>query len=629
MVFDMDNDRLLKEAQLLASNFSFFMVGGKLDHLYGYVYESPDGKNKYALEISYDESFPENPPDFQFKQEIPNLSGEIQLVSLDNWTSESHVLDVVKELNIIVKNAVEGRKEEKPQKMMEIPKSIPQQEPKKEQVEQLNKKQIEDNKDIEKNLNEEQIEQNNQTAVPLTESTTDTEQQEEEYITPNLDEYPPESYENLDAYSESGEYPEWKTEDFERTNLEQMKSSTEDSVTQSTKDESENKISEAPTISQTPELPIEEDLLISTEAALIQQEYAMDYIENEIGEVEIYLTITIEQTFIIKINFANYPKKPNVELQEGLKKLIGDINNALDILKNWDEQKPPHVVEIVRELEGKLWFLTDLETEVKMITGEYKTEMIDGIISNLRVSLLTYGFKEFQVELDISKYPSQPDIKYSSELENLIKIPVENLTAYKNWKRKESHAVEILREISWLVDKNSRVNFELALLRGGIKEVNYEASTNKIKTKLAGQMKTKDLSFDFEVTLPEDYPMSSPKIELKSELEGQEDIKDKLSKQVTTFTSSWHPFNYLIDLFNEISKAIFEVSVISCVICHKIECPTCSKKIASTEHDEQCETTCPSCERKYHKHCWDQTILSFGKCGFCLRPPPANLRPHI
>ena len=42
---------------------------------------------------------------------------------------------------------------------------------------------------------------------------------------------------------------------------------------------------------------------------------------------------------------------------------------------------------------------------------------------------------------------------------------------------------------------------------------------------------------------------------------------------------------------------------------------------------EKSKCMCPSCERLYHKHCWDQTILSFGKCGFCLRPPPPHLRP--
>ncbi|MCP4762955.1 MAG: hypothetical protein GY870_14345, partial [archaeon] len=368
---------------------------------------------------------------------------------------------------------------------------------------------------------------------------------------------------------------------------------------------------------------------VTTESALIQQEYAMDYIDNFVGKVEIYLTITIEQTFIIKIDFSEFPKRPIIELPEGLSSLFGDINSALDVLRKWNEKKPSHVVEIIRELEGKLWFLSDIDGESKRIAGEYKTELIGGIISNLKVTLLTYGFKEYQVEIDISKYPDPPTIIYSSELDDLIKSPVENLNSFKKWKRKESHAVELLEEISWLVDKNSRINFELALMKGGMKDVSYNESLNIISAVLKGEMKTKDLTFKFEVKLSNDYPVSAPIIKLKSELESMEDIKEKLTTQINTFTSSWHQFNYLIDLFNQISKAIFEVSVISCVICHQIECLACKKKISAPDTNDQCQVICPHCERLYHKCCWDQTILSFKKCGFCLRPPPPNMMPNI
>jgi len=43
---------------------------------------------------------------------------------------------------------------------------------------------------------------------------------------------------------------------------------------------------------------------------------------------------------------------------------------------------------------------------------------------------------------------------------------------------------------------------------------------------------------------------------------------------------------------------------------------TIGKKIAG---DDSCHSECPHCNRAYHRHCWEQTIQSFGKCGFCLR----------
>ena len=125
-----------------------------------------------------------------------------------------------------------------------------------------------------------------------------------------------------------------------------------------------------------------------------------------------------------------------------------------------------------------------------------------------------------------------------------------------------------------------------------------------------------------------EYPMKIPEIKVLNEfeLETHEKIKTDLQASFSDFFNEWTPFSYLIDLFNLISKKIFEVSVLSCVICHKIECPTCQIKIAGPEK-ESCHVDCPHCERSYHKHCWEQTIKSFGKCGFCLKVPPPNMIP--
>jgi len=135
---------------------------------------------------------------------------------------------------------------------------------------------------------------------------------------------------------------------------------------------------------------------------------------------------------------------------------------------------------------------------------------------------------------------------------------------------------------------------------------------------MRGKMKTEDLTFKFQINLPIDYPMKLPEVKVinEFELEAHEKIKNDLHASFDDFFKEWTPFSYLVDLFNLISKKIFEVSVVSCVICHKIECPSCTKKIAG---DDSCHTECPHCNRAYHKHCWEQTIKSFGKCGFCLR----------
>ena len=56
----MDKQRILREAQIISSQFSFWMVSGNIAHLYGYAYETPE--QKYIVEVKFDEEFPNAPP---------------------------------------------------------------------------------------------------------------------------------------------------------------------------------------------------------------------------------------------------------------------------------------------------------------------------------------------------------------------------------------------------------------------------------------------------------------------------------------------------------------------------------------------------------------------------------------
>ncbi|MFW9781882.1 MAG: hypothetical protein ACFFFB_06320, partial [Candidatus Heimdallarchaeota archaeon] len=379
------------------------------------------------------------------------------------------------------------------------------------------------------------------------------------------------------------------------------------------------------------EIILDEDetqIEVSTELGLIQQEYAYDQKGQSQGVISVYLTVTLAKTFLIDINLQNYPERPILGVPNEIQKLLGDPYHFLKTLKAWNTKKPSHVVEVIRELETKLYFLKDIELESKKILGEYQSEMDPNDLTKLKIYLVTYGFKEYMLDFDISSYPKAPKITLSSELQDLIKSSIQELNAYKNWVEGESESVGIIREIAWLVDKNSRLNFEIELLKEHYKNIEYNAVTNTLKVDMKGKMKTQDMTFQFQIDLPIDYPMKVPTVKVLNEfdLEAHEKIKNDLQNSFKDFFDDWTPFSYLVDLFNSVSKKIFEVSVVSCVICHKIECATCSLKIAGSDGDT-CHTDCPYCERSYHKHCWEQTIKSFGKCGFCLKTPPPDLMP--
>ncbi len=426
----------------------------------------------------------------------------------------------------------------------------------------------------------------------------------EEYITPDLNAFPPDF--EIDGFT---------LPTFSNNKQNEMNLSVNDNVMFNEDSKTESQPSYQEKSFEEPEFI---SVATNTELELIQQEYAYDQRDQNGGSINVYITITLIKTFIIPIDFTRYPERPIISFPEEVINMLGDPYKTLDILRRWSSKKPPHIIDIFHELERKLYFIKDIEVETKKISGEYQCERVSESITKLKVHLLTYGFKDYIMGIDLENYPKPPKISLTHELQQIINIPFTELKSYKSWREKETEPVEIVREISWLVDKNSRINFEIDLLKDHYKDIKYDQLTAIINVDMKGKMKTQDLTFKFQISLPIEYPMKMPDIEVLNEfeLETHEKIKNDLHASFNDFFKEWTPFSYLIDLFNLISKKIFEVSVVSCVICHKIECPSCTKKIAG---DDDCHAECPHCNRAYHNHCWEQTIKSFGKCGFCLR----------
>nr|MDO8118718.1 hypothetical protein [Candidatus Sigynarchaeota archaeon] len=367
------------------------------------------------------------------------------------------------------------------------------------------------------------------------------------------------------------------------------------------------------------------DAMLQEQVEAIMMEYSVDRVKT--GQASVYIPISIENSFVILVNFLDYPAKPHFQVDAIIKELIGDPDIALDTLRNWNAGSSM-VVDAIRELEGKLWALHDIEAKLKAIFGEFETNYLPESRTTVRVTILTYGFQEYHVTIDLKGYPAKPAVQYSQNLASLIRASPDTLKVIQNWDNSDKEPVAIVREINWLIDKESRMSFEIDLLRSNLKDVQYDPISKTVVATLKGTMKTEEESFQFKINLPENYPMVAPGVKLMSELD-DEDMQKKMQTGLQSILGKWFPSSsYLIDVFNAISKAIFEVSVISCILCHKLDCPTCGSKMDTLDAMEaSCKVVCPYCERTYHAHCWDQTIATFGKCGFCLRPPPPELMP--
>jgi len=379
------------------------------------------------------------------------------------------------------------------------------------------------------------------------------------------------------------------------------------------------------------------DSMLANELTFLMNEFQVEMVEGSISRVRIYITASVELNFIIGIDFTLYPKKPLLTVQEELKQVLDP--ETLSSIKDWKEDGSSHIVDIVRQLEGELVSASKKKLQARLIIGEFKANEVNN--DQITVDIVTFGLREYRLDVFLDTLPKPPRLELSDELKIIIP-DINQLNSVKTWDFSIMSINDILREVQWEVDKKARIKFEIDLLYS-LQKVEYKELERKIEIEMKGQMKTADITFKFEVQLPEDYPQSKPIIKLLSEV--QDDKVAQQMEEAMKMLDSWTSFTYLVDLFDKISKSILKASIASCIICHKMECPVCSKPMVQVESDAEppapapaegaaptqppaegagvCVAECPHCNKSYHQHCWEQNIQAIKKCAFCMRDPGA------
>ncbi|TFG13959.1 MAG: hypothetical protein EU535_04140 [Promethearchaeota archaeon] len=118
------------------------------------------------------------------------------------------------------------------------------------------------------------------------------------------------------------------------------------------------------------------DEVLWTEAKLIKKEYATDYADGLIFRLHTYIKISSTQWYRIYIDFSDYPSKPVIILDDTLKReLEKPLDELLYFYKNWDKTRPPHIIEIIKELEQILLYYNS-EGKLSTITEFLKVPEI-------------------------------------------------------------------------------------------------------------------------------------------------------------------------------------------------------------------------------------------------------------
>jgi ubiquitin-protein ligase len=380
---------------------------------------------------------------------------------------------------------------------------------------------------------------------------------------------------------------------------------------------------------KTSSLSPSEDLFENEEAISqyldLSNSFSVELIEDEVYNIIVHLSSLdggIYNIYPVTINFKNYPEKPSMTFTDELLVRIRGLDEIVLKLKFWDALNPLNIVDILKEVETKLMEDSLIENEIEMLKREFATRRISR--NKIKVTLTSFGQKNFDVVLSLKNYPLPPTIYLPEELKS---IEIGDLEGIKKWpERPQKRFMDVLRSLSSAINNLYRLEFEEFLLRTVANEFQfidggYQLRISVSITKDENLMDSRPVlgQLFIKIMVPDNYPLSPPKIEIDSD---SEDLKRDARVFLTYMLRSWSPSMFLVDAVNRLSLSLSNTSLYKCLICGERECPECGLPLLTEpvkDIQNICEIPCIHCKRPYHVHCltnaMDEGMI---KCGFCL-----------
>ncbi len=133
---------------------------------------------------------------------------------------------------------------------------------------------------------------------------------------------------------------------------------------------------------------------LEEELNLVKSIYNVKIVEGKKYHIRIFYQLESDLNFEIEINYKDYPRKPGIKFHHGLGKIIRSPQ-ALDVIRNWNASNPPHIIQIVQEIEQKFTATHGIEDSEKLITIKNLT------IINEKNQMLTQNLSFIAIKGDI------------------------------------------------------------------------------------------------------------------------------------------------------------------------------------------------------------------------------------
>jgi hypothetical protein len=150
---------------------------------------------------------------------------------------------------------------------------------------------------------------------------------------------------------------------------------------------------------------IDKEIQIAGEAKDLMYYFQTDF-EDSISKVKVYLSITLEDHFIVGIDFTDYPECPKLEIPPKVLQLFKNSSEgfyaSLSSYSNWDTENPGRIYELATEIETVLInvYSADIDSILKK-SVEYVSQAKDELEKLIKYLTVAANNKNYERAIEL------------------------------------------------------------------------------------------------------------------------------------------------------------------------------------------------------------------------------------
>ncbi len=306
--------------------------------------------------------------------------------------------------------------------------------------------------------------------------------------------------------------------------------------------------------------------------------------------IKVYMFASNDLNFELDIDLSPIAqgKKPKIGFEKQIKDILGNINNSLQTMANWNDES--EIVNALYELEDALMSASTAKftvmDEIYVLVGNYGPRAtFEGKVAKVKIADLRKT--EYLITIDCTEYPKLK-VTFPDKLSEKIGEP-EELRFVEKW---AGHLFELIAELEYRLDLFERINFESSVISKFSEFVNKESfSFNPATGYISGDLENGNERIEIDLDYMNGYPDVMPRAILNVKPDNPAK-QSKITQILEDASEKWAVNQIFVLVLDKIIQAVWGKHLIRDLKQNKpiggelYKCPECGAEFLKSSKDK-------------------------------------------